>query len=187
MRKFIVAAAAGLGLLGAGTANAAGLSFWSTDIKNNGIIADEQVAGIFGCKGGDVSPALAWKGAPAKTKSFAVTVYDPDAPTGSGFWHWVVFNLPPTTTSIPKGAGDPAKNAMPAGTIQSRTDFGVPGYHGPCPPPGPAHHYWFSLYAVDIPAIEGADANTSAAVIGFNLHFHTLAKARFVGLYGAKK
>lgn len=187
MRRFTIALVAALSVFGTGVASAADFSLWSPDIKKGHRIADQQVAGIFGCKGGDISPALAWKGAPAKTKSFALTVYDPDAPTGSGFWHWVVFNIPAGTTSIPKDAGDISKNLMPAGAIQSRTDFGVPGYHGPCPPPGPAHHYKITIFAVDIPAIEGADANTSAAVIGFNLHFHTLAKAQIVGTYGVKK
>ncbi len=108
-------------------------------------------------------------------------------PQAAVFWHWVAFNIPAGTTSIPKGAGDPSKNLMPQGAIQSRTDFGVPGYHGPCPPPGPAHHYHVRVFAVDVPAIEGADANTSAAVVGFNLHFHTLAVAEIVGTYGIKK
>lgn len=184
MRRFTIAAVAALSMFSAGVANAAGFSAWSTEIKNGKTIGDEQVAGIFGCKGGDVSPGIAWKGAPAKTKSFAISIYDPDAPTGSGFWHWVAFNIPASTTSIPKGASG---KAMPAGTIESRTDFGVPGYHGPCPPPGPAHHYHLRVFALDIPAIEGADANTSAAVIGFNLHFHTLAKAEITGVYGVKK
>ncbi|HEY1720590.1 MAG TPA: YbhB/YbcL family Raf kinase inhibitor-like protein [Magnetospirillaceae bacterium] len=184
MRRFTIAAVAALGLFGSGVANAADFSVSSGEIKSHHKISDEQVAGIFGCKGGDVSPSLTWKDAPANTKSFAIMIYDPDAPTGSGFWHWVAFNIPATTTSIAKGASG---KSMPAGTIESRTDFGVPGYHGPCPPPGPAHHYHVRVFAVDIPAIEGADANTSAAVIGFNLHFHTLAKAEIVGMYGVKK
>ena len=136
-----------------------------------------------GCGGGNVSPALEWKGVPANAKSLALNVYDPDAPTGSGFWHWVVFNIPVATTKLDKGASG---KSMPAGSIESRTDFGMPGYGGPCPPKGPKHHYWFTLYAVDIPAIEGADANTSAAVIGFNLHFHTIKKTQLMGTYATK-
>jgi len=143
----------------------------------------EQVFNNFGCTGGNVSPALQWSGAPANTKSFALTVYDPDAPTGSGFWHWVVFNIPAGTTSLAKGASG---KSMPPGSVESRTDYGVAGYGGPCPPKGKPHHYWFTLFAVDEPAIEGADANTSAAVIGFNLHFHAIAKTKLLGLYGAK-
>jgi len=95
----------------------------------------EEIANVFGCEGGNISPSLSWSGAPADTKSFAITVYDPDAPTGSGFWHWVVFNIPSSTTSIPKDAGNEKKKLMPKGVIQSRTDFGTDGYGGPCPPP----------------------------------------------------
>jgi Raf kinase inhibitor-like YbhB/YbcL family protein len=184
MRRFAIAVAAALSVFGAGVANAAGFSLSSSDIKAGGTIAEEQVFKGFGCSGGNVSPALAWKGAPKATKSFALSIYDPDAPTGSGFWHWVVFNIPAGTTSIAKGA---SKTSMPAGAIESRTDFGVPGYGGPCPPQGDKpHHYHFQLFAVDVPTLEGADANTTAAVIGFMLHFHTIAKTQFVATYGRK-
>jgi Raf kinase inhibitor-like YbhB/YbcL family protein len=184
MRKFIVTVAAALSLVGAGVASAAsGFTLTSSDFKNKGRIPMAQVFNNFGCTGGNVSPALSWKGAPANTKSFALQIYDPDAPTGSGFWHWVVFNIPPATTSLAEGASG---KSMPAGAIESRTDYGISGYGGPCPPKGKPHHYWITLSALDVPAIEGADANTSAAVIGFNLHFHTIAKARLLGLYGAK-
>ena len=156
----------------------------SPDIAPGAKIAEEQVFSGFGCKGGNISPALKWSGAPAGTKSFALMVYDPDAPTGSGFWHWVMFDIPPSVTELPKGAGDPKSGKAPQGATQSRTDFGVPGYGGPCPPQGdPAHHYHFMLFAVDAAKL-GPDADTSAAVVGFNLHFHTLAKTELVGLYG---
>jgi Raf kinase inhibitor-like YbhB/YbcL family protein len=158
----------------------------SPDFKANGKINDEQVFKGFGCNGGNVSPALSWSGLPAGTKSVALTMYDPDAPTGSGFWHWVVFNLPPSTTGLAKGAGDPKGTGMPAGAVQSRTDFGTPGYGGPCPPPGKPHHYIFTVFAVDTDKLDG-NADTSAAIIGFMLHFHTLAKGKVVGLYGRSK
>jgi Raf kinase inhibitor-like YbhB/YbcL family protein len=115
---------AGLALSGAAQA----LTLTSPDIKPGARIADEQV--YSGCGGKNVSPALSWSGAPKGTKSFALSVYDPDAPTGSGFWHWVVFNIPPDVTSLPKGAGDPKSDAAPKGAVQSRTDFGAPGYGG---------------------------------------------------------
>lgn len=169
-------------LMSAGAANALTLS--SPDIKPGAKIAEEQVLNSFGCSGKDISPALNWSGAPKGTKSFALSVYDPDAPTGSGFWHWVVFNIPPDVTSLPKGAGDPKSDAAPKSAVQSRTDFGVPGYGGPCPPKGDKpHHYHFTIFAVDVDKLD-ADANTSAAIVGFNLHFHTLAKASLTGLYG---
>jgi Raf kinase inhibitor-like YbhB/YbcL family protein len=136
----------------------------------------------FGCKGGNRSPQLSWSGAPADTKSFAVHCYDPDAPTGSGFWHWVVANIPAGTTSLPLGAGDAAAGTLPAGALQVRTDFGQPGYGGPCPPQGEVHRYVFTVFAVGIDKLP-VTADTSAAVVGFYLHFNTLAKASITGLF----
>jgi Raf kinase inhibitor-like YbhB/YbcL family protein len=192
----VIGMAAALGLaLGTG-ASAAGkkkmmkapkLTVTSDQIKNGGKIADEQAANVFGCNGGNISPELTWSGAPAGTKSFAVTIYDPDAPTGSGFWHWVIFNIPPTVTELPKNAGYPQASLAPPGSIQSRTDFGFPAYGGPCPPPGDKpHHYHITVFAVDADHLDG-DPNTSAAVIGFQLHYHTLAKGELIGLYGRAK
>jgi len=167
-----------------GAVGASALTLTSPDVKEGGTIADEQVFNSFGCTGKSISPALTWSGAPKDTKSFALNVYDPDAPTGSGFWHWVVFNIPPDVTSLPKNAGNLKAGAAPKGAVQSRTDFGVPGYGGPCPPQGdPPHHYHFTIFAVDTPKLDG-DENTSAAVVGFMLHFHTLAKAELIGVWG---
>ena len=150
--------------------------------------AEEQVFKGFGCAGGNVSPSLNWSGVPKGAKSLALSVYDSDAPTGSGFWHWVVFDMPPTVTSLPKGAGDPKSGLMPKGAIQSRTDFGVPGYGGPCPPQGdPPHHYHFTLFAVDVDKFDDMDANVSAAVVGFHLHFHNKGIAKFVATYAQPK
>ncbi|HLJ62983.1 MAG TPA: YbhB/YbcL family Raf kinase inhibitor-like protein [Stellaceae bacterium] len=182
-RKGVLLAAA-LALGFGGAANAAGLTLTSPDIKDGATIQSEQVFAGFGCTGKNVSPALAWSGAPSGTKSFALTAYDPDAPTGSGWWHWVVFNMPANATELVKDAGAVSKNLAPKGTVQSRTDFGTPGWGGPCPPQGDKpHHYIFTVYALDVDHLD-ADANASAAYIGFNLHFHTLAKASFTGLYG---
>jgi Raf kinase inhibitor-like YbhB/YbcL family protein len=179
-----IAAVLGALALAAGSASAAGFALTSAEIKAGGTIADEQVFNGFGCTGKNISPELKWSGAPAGTKSFALTVYDPDAPTGSGFWHWVVFNIPATATELPKNAGDPKANLMPAGAVQSRTDFGVPGWGGPCPPQGDKpHRYIFTLFAVDVDKLD-ANADTSAAVVGFNLHFHTVGKAAFRGKFG---
>jgi len=186
MKSFWAGVVVVLGALAlfAGSAAAAKFTLSSPEIKQGGAIADEQVFNGFGCTGKNISPELKWSGAPAAAKSFALTVYDPDAPTGSGFWHWVVFNIPATATSIPKNAGDVKANLMPAGAVQSRTDFGVPGWGGPCPPQGDKpHRYIFTLFAVDVDKLD-ANAGTSAAVVGFNLHFHTLAKATFTGKFG---
>ncbi len=172
--------------LSAGAANAQAMTLTSPDIKEGATIANEQVFKGFGCKGDNFSPALSWNGAPQGTKSFAVTVYDPDAPTGSGWWHWVVYNIPAGATSLAKNAGDPGKKLMPDGAIQSRTDFGAPGYGGPCPPPSDKpHHYHITVFAVDVDKLPDAkDEAASAALVGFDLHFHTLAKATLTGLYG---
>jgi Raf kinase inhibitor-like YbhB/YbcL family protein len=186
MIKISIFTALGIGLLGLGAANAAGMKLTSAEIKNGATIANDQVFKGFGCTGNNISPSLSWSGAPNGTKSFAVSIYDPDAPTGSGWWHWVVFNIPAGTTSLPKGAGDPAKSLMPAGAIQSRTDFGSDGYGGPCPPKGDKpHHYHVTVFAVDVDKLPDAQNDgASAALVGFDLHFHTLAKASLTGLYG---
>ena len=137
----------------------------------------------FGCAGGNQSPHLAWSGAPAGTKSFAVTCYDPDAPTGSGFWHWVVVNIPASVSELKLDAGNPASGLLPKGALMTRTDFGKPGYGGPYPPEGHGpHRYVFTLFAVKQDALP-VTADTSAAVVGFNLHFNTLAKAAIMGLF----
>jgi Raf kinase inhibitor-like YbhB/YbcL family protein len=137
----------------------------------------------FGCAGGNRSPQLTWSGAPAGTRSFAVTCYDPDAPTGSGFWHWLVVNIPATTTELALDAGNPDAPKLPAGALQTRTDFGKPGYGGPCPPPNDhPHRYFFTVFAVSQETLPVA-ADTSAAIVGFNLNFNTLAKATLMGLF----
>jgi Raf kinase inhibitor-like YbhB/YbcL family protein len=136
----------------------------------------------FGCAGGNVSPALTWQGAPEETKSFALTCFDPDAPTGSGFWHWVVVNIPPDVSALDSGAGNSGGN-LPMGALQVRTDFGAPGYGGPCPPEGDhPHRYLFTIHAVGMEALP-VTADTSAAVVGFFLNFNTLDQASLMGLY----
>ncbi len=136
----------------------------------------------FGCAGRNKSPHLRWSGVPAGTKSFAITCFDPDAPTGSGFWHWVVVNIPPDVTELAAGAGNPG-GKLPAGALQTRTELGNSGYLGPCPPEGDhPHRYLFTVFAVSKDKLDVA-ADTSPAVVGFNLHFSTLAKAAIMGLY----
>ena len=135
----------------------------------------------FGCAGGNQSPHFAWSGAPAGTESFALTCFDPDAPTGSGFWHWVAVNIPADVSALALNAS--AAGAMPAGALETRTDFGQPGYGGCYPPAGDhPHRYIFTLHAVGLKELP-VTADTSAAVIGFQLHFNTLAKASLMGLY----
>lgn len=137
----------------------------------------------FGCSGANRSPQLSWSGAPEGTRSFALTCYDPDAPTGSGFWHWVVVNIPAHVTELPLDAGNPSAGQLPVGALQVRTDFGGPGYGGPCSPEGDhPHRYFFTVFAVGVEQLP-VTADTSAAVVGFQLHFNTLAQASLVGLF----
>ena len=148
-----------------------------------GQATDKQVYNGFGCTGENLSPELYWENVPAGTKSFAITMYDPDAPTGSGFWHWVVFDIPANITELKTGAGNIAKGLIPAGTIQSNTDFGQPGYGGPCPPPGHGfHQYLITIYALKTDKL-GLDKNATPAFVGFNLFSNTIAKASLVMYY----
>ena len=165
----------------------AGSSFAQTfTLKSNnlgGQMTIQEVFNGFGCTGQNLSPQLSWQNAPAGTKSFAVTMYDKDAPTGSGFWHWVVFDLPASATELKQGAGDPAKKLLPAGAIQSITDFGKAGYGGPCPPEGDKpHQYLITVYALKTDKL-GLDANASPALVGFYLNGQMLAKASVVAYY----
>ncbi|MGO9803413.1 MAG: YbhB/YbcL family Raf kinase inhibitor-like protein [Steroidobacteraceae bacterium] len=155
----------------------------SPDIAAGKTLAAAQVFNGFGCTGGNISPALAWSNAPAGTQSFALLMHDPDAPTGSGWWHWVVYNIPANTSSLPAGAGDPHKKLLPEGAVQGRTDYGTAGYGGPCPPPGKPHRYYFRLYALKVAKLE-VPADATAALIGFNVNAAALDKAELMGLYG---
>lgn len=159
----------------------------SPDFSDGGTIPMAQVFNSFGCTGGDISPALHWSGAPAGTKSFAVTIYDPDAPTGSGWWHWVVFNIPANVSGLPAGAGAPHSHKLPHGAVQARTDFGFSNYGGPCPPVGDApHHYHVTVYALKTAKLP-LNAEASGAMVGYYLHFNTIAEANLVGLFGRSK
>jgi Raf kinase inhibitor-like YbhB/YbcL family protein len=158
----------------------------SANFKDGDYLAMEHVLAErygFGCSGGNQSPQLAWSGAPSGTRSFAVTCYDPDAPTGSGFWHWVVANIPVGVTELPLDAGNPASGKMPAGAVTVRNDVGTREYVGPCPPQGDhPHRYYFTVFAVGTEALP-ITPDTTPAVVGFQLHFNTLEKAEIVGLY----
>ncbi len=156
----------------------------SPDIVPGQAIPVAQVFNGFGCTGGNVSPALSWRNAPEGTKSFALMVYDPDAPTGSGWWHWTVWNLPAKLTGLPARAGDPKSGLMPGVATQGVTDFGAPGYGGPCPPPGDKpHRYYFRLHALKVEKLE-LPANASGALVGFNVNANTLAVAELMATYG---
>ena len=169
-----------LGCVLAQPAAAADFRLTSPDMTEGKPMAERHVFNGFGCSGGNVSPALAWRDAPAGTKSFALNVYDPDAPTGSGWWHWVVFNLPATASGLPAGA---AQAGLPSGAVQSRTDFGAPGYGGPCPPPGAPHRYVFTLHALNVDSLP-LTPDSSAAMVGFMVNAHSLGKTSLTVPYG---
>jgi hypothetical protein len=178
--------AAGLAL--AASAHAQQFKLGSADIKPNGTIADEQVFNGFGCTGKNISPALSWSGAPKGTKSFALLVHDPDAPTGgAGWWHWVMINIPVAATELPKGAGKSDGSALPAGAAQINTDFGGPGWGGPCPPVGDKpHRYNFTLHALKVDKLELPQGAT-ASLAGFMVNANSIGKATVTGKYGRAK
>jgi Raf kinase inhibitor-like YbhB/YbcL family protein len=167
----------------AGAQKPATFTVTSPDVHAGQKIPNPQAFNGMGCTGSNLSPALEWHGAPATTKSYAITVYDPDAPTGSGWWHWVVYNIPSSVTKLAAGAGDPKKNLLPPGAVQGNTDFGAPGYGGPCPPVGDKpHHYHFTIFALDTDKLD-VPPTATAAYVGFNLHAHTVGKAELTALY----
>lgn len=178
--------AAGLAL--AGSAHAGKFKLGSDDIKAAAPIAEEQVFQGFGCSGKNISPALKWSGAPKGTKSFALLVHDPDAPTGgAGWWHWVVTNIPADATQLPKGAGKADGSGLPKGAAQIATDFGGPGWGGPCPPVGDKpHRYNFTLHALKVDKLE-LPAGATASLAGFMVNANSIGKATLTGKYGRKK
>jgi Raf kinase inhibitor-like YbhB/YbcL family protein len=175
-------------LMLASSVQAASFRLSSPDIKPGGRIADEQVFNGFGCTGKNVSPALHWSGAPKGTKSFALLVHDPDAPTGgAGWWHWLVIDISADTAELKKGAGTADGSGLPAGTVQVATDFGAPGWGGPCPPAGDkAHHYRFTLYALKVDKLD-VPKDAKASLVGFMVNANAIAKATLTGVFGRAK
>ncbi|HTI10720.1 MAG TPA: YbhB/YbcL family Raf kinase inhibitor-like protein [Puia sp.] len=163
-------------LLGWGLASAQTFTLKSNEL--GGQATNRQFLNSFGCHGDNISPELSWANAPAGTQSFAVTIYDKDAPTGSGFWHWLIFNIPANVMELKSDAGAVSKNLAPAGSIQSNNDMGQPGYVGPCPPPGSIHEYLITVYALKTKL--SLDKNTPPALVGFNLNANTIGKASIV-------
>jgi Raf kinase inhibitor-like YbhB/YbcL family protein len=155
----------------------------SSDVSDGDVLPTPQVSGVMGAGGEDRSPQLSWSGFPEGTRSFAVTVYDPDAPTASGFWHWAVANIPASVTELAAGAGDRSGSGLPEGAVQLRNDAGFHGFVGAAPPAGDGpHRYFVVVHAVDTDALDVA-ADTPPAVLGFNLFGHTLGRATLVATY----
>ncbi|MBB3521891.1 MULTISPECIES: YbhB/YbcL family Raf kinase inhibitor-like protein [Rhizobium] len=164
------------------TAAQAEMKLTSKDLTSGKSMADAQVFNSFGCAGSNISPELVWSAAPEGTKSFAVMAYDPDAPTGSGWWHWSVFNIPANVSKIATGASGEKK--LPTGAVEGHTDFATSGYGGACPPAGDApHHYQFTIYALSVDKLPLPET-APGAMVGFYVRANTLAKASIEVTYG---
>ncbi|WP_426338864.1 YbhB/YbcL family Raf kinase inhibitor-like protein [Pseudoduganella sp. S-14] len=171
MRHLILAA-----LLASNSALAGSLTLASTDIANGKFMAKAQEFQGFGCSGGNQSPQLSWSGAPEGTAAFAILVHDADAPTGSGWWHWQLVNIPKDVTSLPAGA------LAPAGSQQMRNDYGAKGFGGACPPSGHGvHHYRFTVHALSQKLELPEDA--SGALTGYMVGAHSLGASTIEALY----
>ena len=159
------------------------LTLTSHDISQDKFMAKEQVFNGFGCSGGDISPHLKWSGAPKGTKSFAITAYDPDAPTGSGWWHWQIVNIPKNIMEVSSGAGSTKQDLAPKGSMQIINDFGSRGFGGACPPAGHGiHHYKFTIHALSVDKLELPE-NASGALSGYMINGNTIESSTIESLY----
>jgi Raf kinase inhibitor-like YbhB/YbcL family protein len=166
------------------TSHAKNFSISSANIAPNSTIANQHVFNGFGCEGKNISPQISWQNAPANTKSFALTVYDPDAPTGSGWWHYVAINIPATYKKLPAGFASQDKFEIANNINQIRNDFGVRNFGGPCPPKGDKpHRYIFTIFALKVENLEVPESAT-AALAGYMINQNILAKASFEATYG---
>ena len=185
MKRTLLAAALVAGVISG--AHAAAFTLTSPDIKPNATIDKKFEFNGFGCSGENKSPALKWSGAPKDTKSFAVTVYDPDAPTGSGWWHWSVINIPANVAELKPDAGNVSGANLPAGAKNVRIDYGVAGWGGVCPPEGDKpHRYLFTVHALKTDKLD-IPADATAALAGFMINANSIGKASFTAKYGRKK
>lgn len=172
------------GSVAAGPLHAGEFALSSPVLHEGGVLGQAQVFDGFGCSGQNRSPALHWTPGPAGTRSYALMVYDPDAPSGSGWWHWVVYDLPAEATGLAEGAGAAGGAALPAGAVQGRTDYGQHAFGGACPPAGDRpHRYQFTLYALKTAHLE-VPAEASAAMVGFMVRANALGQARLTVRYG---
>lgn len=175
MLKKTVMLATAMVSLGVSHAQAETFKLSSPSIAEGQQLDSKQVFQGFGCEGGNMAPALSWSGAPAGTKSFAVTVYDPDAPTGSGWWHWFAFNIPADAKGLPKGG------ALPKGAVTLANDYGAKGFGGACPPPGEVHRYQFTVHALKT-TLE-LDGSVSNALAGYMVNANSIASSTITAVY----
>ena len=165
------------------TKNNTKFQFQSFSFKEGGTISNSQVFKGFGCSGENKSPQLIWKNAPLETKSFAITAYDPDAPTGSGWWHWSVVNIPANYSQLPVNFGAQNKPELQGGILQIKNDYGTYAFGGPCPPQGDkAHRYVFTIYALKVHKLE-LPKDPSPALVGFTINQNMIAKTQTIGKY----
>lgn len=155
----------------------------SADLENGGEFSVAQVSNAFGCSGGNSSPEISWSNLPSGTKSLVVTMYDPDAPTGSGFWHWVVADIPSSATGLQEGAGNPVAPKLPRGAFHARNDAGITGYLGACPPRGTTHKYVLTVKALKVQTLS-LDPSASGALVGFASNAEKLAEETIIVTYG---
>ncbi|WP_298960403.1 YbhB/YbcL family Raf kinase inhibitor-like protein [uncultured Roseibium sp.] len=159
----------------AGPALADGFTLSSPDIAEGQQLSNDYVFQGFGCEGSNAAPTLTWSNAPEGTESFAVTVYDPDAPTGSGWWHWFAFNIPVDVTGLPGG------ETLPSGSVELTNDYGATGFGGACPPPGEVHRYQFTVHALGTKL--DLDNSVSNALAGFMVNANSLASSTITAVY----
>ncbi|MGH1419253.1 MAG: YbhB/YbcL family Raf kinase inhibitor-like protein [Hyphomicrobiaceae bacterium] len=161
------------------SAQAEDFKLTSPTIKAGQQIGNDHVWNTFGCSGKNIRPELSWSGAPEGTKSFAITVYDPDAPTGSGVWHYSVYDIPANVTTL-------KSDALPEGAVEGNTDAGKPGFFGPCPPKGRVHRYFFKVHALKVDKLGIAGKNMTAPFTGFFINSNTIATAQILAVFGPR-
>ena len=171
----------------ASLSHAATFTVTSSTVRPNQNLSIDQVYNGFGCYGRNISPAISWQNAPAGTKSFAITAYDPDAPTGSGWWHWIVYNIPADATGLDAGVGSLHSADLPDNAIQAMSDYGAEAWGGVCPPPGDKpHRYIFTVHALGVEQLDLPEDSTSA-MIRYVINANTIAKASFTAQYSRPK
>lgn len=167
-------------------AHAADMTLSSPTVTDGKTMENAQIFNGWGCTGENHSPALKWSDAPEGTKSFALTMYDPDAPTGSGWWHWAMIDIPANVDSLPEGAGAKDSKELPTGAIQLRNDFGFVGYGGACPPPdSKPHNYTITVYALNVDKLD-VPADASPAYAGFYILQHKIGEAKLIAPTNAR-